>query len=79
MVVQVIGKQHIFGTSSKTGKTYDFSKAYCSYMDSHVEGAACREFLLPAGFDSSKILVGQYYNFDFDFSGRLTSISPAKV
>lgn len=44
----VLGKQHLSGVSSKTGKHYDFCKVYYSILDDQdnkIDGQTCRDTL----------------------------------
>lgn len=79
MIVHVHGKQHFSGVSRKSGNSYDFWTVFVSYPSAQVEGEKTDSVNLPGSLDASKLLVNQYYNFDFDMSGRLSGFVPVKV
>lgn len=79
MIIKVEGKQHRKGISNKTGNSYDFIVVHCLCTLPYVEGkAAVQKNLSTSVIDYDKILVGQYYDFQTDFSGNVTCVIPAK-
>lgn len=79
MVIKLEGKVRRIGTSSKTGRDYDFVTLYFLYKEKDVEGmAAVGKVVDPFIVDLDKLLVGQYYNLDLDLHGNVMGVTPAK-
>lgn len=77
MLVEVLGYERISGTSKKTGKPFDFFKAYLQYKRSGVAGYATDALILQADKFPEPI-VGSIYDVDRDFNGYLISFEECK-
>lgn len=76
MIVKVLGKQHMGGTSRRTGKDYDFDVYYVSYLDRYVEGEAVKQLSVdPRVYPFRDVVVGGDYNFSLGFNGSVEQIT----
>lgn len=79
-VYKVYGKQHLKGVSKKSGNNYDFCNFHLLVIDPNVEGQCCKVVSVdPRCCDYDKVLVGQHYDFETDFDGRVKSVTLAKT
>lgn len=79
MKIEVIGKQHLNGTSRKTGKPYDFTVVHFNITQFGVEGlSACTLNIGNELIAYNDIHLGVEYIIEFDFHGRVVKVSPAK-
>lgn len=79
-VYKLYGKQHLKGVSRKSGNEYDFINCHLLIIDPNVEGQACKIVSVdPRVVDYDKLLVGQHYDFQVGFDGRVGSVTLAKV
>ena len=70
MKVMVLGKEHMSGTSKKTGKAYDANVVHVSYKRSGVEGQTVESVWLDPSFIAlAHIDIGKEYNLDRDGRG----------
>lgn len=77
MKIKIEGKQHLVGTSRKTGKPYDFIAVYYLGKQRGVEGLASQQVSLdPTDVEYEKIIVGMEYNLEFDNRGYPVSFDP---
>lgn len=80
MIIKIEGKQHMQGVSKKTGKKYDFITIHTLMKMPYVEGlAAVTKNIGVDVIAYNSIIVGSYYDFQTDFKGNVTSVTPAKV
>lgn len=74
MIINVVGRRRVSGTSKKTGKPYDFSEVHFLAPARFVEGSVGRSVSVdPSLCPYDKIVVGRDYIADFDFDGRLVA------
>ena len=79
MRIKVVGKVHRSGTSSKTGKNYNFVELHAVLPKRGVIGEAAQTITMdPEIYPFDRIAPG-VYDADFDNSGSLLSLSPAQV
>lgn len=79
MTVKIEGKSHRQGVS-KAGKNYDFVTLHFLARENGVEGyAAVSKNINTSVYAYDKILVGQHYDLEVDFSGNVIGMTPAKV
>lgn len=72
MIIEITGKQHIAGISSKTGKPYDFTDIYYLGRRKNVEGLAAVKKTIGADIIASEnIVVGGSYDVDADDEGNI--------
>lgn len=77
MKIKVIGKQHMEGTSKKTGQPYNFNTIYFNAPAYKVEGLASKSINLdPSQYPFSDVIVGGEYNLEFDERGYCVSFLP---
>jgi len=70
MKVTVIGKDHISGTSKKTGKPYDLNVVHITSKRNGVDGLAADQIMLdPKTYPLEGIQLGKAYNLDRDGRG----------
>lgn len=66
MVVKVIGKQHMEGTSKKSGNEYNINIVHCIGRDPQVNGFAAMNVTLNAkDYPLDTILLDKEYNLDY--------------
>lgn len=76
MKIKAIGKQHLKGTSSKTGKDYDFFLVHYVGKEDGVEGESGQRVAVdPAFVPYSYIEVGKFYEVEFGPRGRVVSFT----
>lgn len=79
MKIKVYGKAHLFGTSKKTGKKYDFIQLHCLYPQRGVEGEGAKVISIsPDIVNYDSIIVGKSCSVEVDFDGRVVSCVPEK-
>jgi len=79
MKVTVIGKEHVSGTSKKTGKAFDVNVAHVAYKKSGVEGQTVESVWLDPSFIAmAHIEVGKVYDLDRDNRGFVCGFEHAK-
>lgn len=72
MTITVIGKQHLKGTSRKTGNNYDFINVHFICKENGVEGECGQSVSLdPNMVNYDGIKVGGRYNVEFGLRGRV--------
>lgn len=77
MKIKVIGKQHLQGTSKKTGNPYNFIQIHHVSPARGVVGLAARTFSLDPNFMLfDDIKVDAEYDVDFDQGGYVVSFRP---
>lgn len=77
MKIKVIGKQHMEGTSKKTGQPYNFNSIFYNSPARGVEGLAAKTVNLdPSLFPFADVIVGGEYNLEFDERGYAVSFLP---
>lgn len=77
MKVFVLGKEHISGTSRKTGKAFDSNIVHVSYTKNGVEGHTVESIWLdPKSFPLKDIVVGENYSVDRDQRGFVCGFEP---
>lgn len=77
MVIKVIGKQHMEGTSKKTGQPYNFNSFHFIAPARGVEGMAAQTVNLdPAIYPYGEVVIGREYELDFDQRGYCISFQP---
>lgn len=70
MKVMVLGKEHMSGTSKKTGKPYDSNVVHVAYKKNGVEGQTVESVWLDPSFIAlAHIDVGKVYDLDRDGRG----------
>lgn len=80
MKIKVIGKEHVFGTSKKTGKKYDFIRLHCLVPQRGVDGEAAKVItVFPEIVDYDTIIVGKFCSVEVDFDGRIVSCVSEKL
>lgn len=80
MVIKIEGKQHKKGISQKNGNSYDFIIVHTLMKVPYVEGlAAVTKNISVDLIAYDRLIVGSYYDFQTDFNGNVTSVTPAKV
>ena len=63
MKIKVIGKQHMEGTSKKTGQPYNFNAIHYNAPARGVEGVAAKTVNLdPSLFPFSDVIIGAEYD-----------------
>ena len=74
MIINVIGKRHLSGTSKKSGKPFDFSEVFYIGTQRNIEGQAGLSFTVdPSVLSFPEIVVGADYNAEFGPGGYLVS------
>lgn len=74
MKIKIIGKAHMEGTSRRTGKAYCFNQVHYIGKARGVEGdAALTVNLDPSVVPYDSIVVGGFYNLEFDQRGYCVS------
>lgn len=74
MIINVIGKRHLSGTSKKSGKPFDFSEVFYLGSQRNIEGQAGLSFTVdPSVLSYPEIVVGADYNAEFGPGGYLVS------
>ena len=77
MIIKVIGKAHLKGTSKKTGNPYDFIQVHYNGRARGVEGQAALTLSLdPVDFPFADVIVGGDYNVEFDNRGYIVEFLP---
>lgn len=77
MKIKVIGKQHMEGTSKKTGQPYNFNSIHFNAPARGVDGLAAQTVNLdPALYPFSDVIIGAEYELDFDQRGYCVSFRP---
>lgn len=77
MKIKVIGKQHMEGTSKKTGQPYNFNAIHYNAPSRGVEGLAAKTVNLDSAlYPFADVILGAEYNLDFDERGYCVSITP---
>lgn len=77
MKIKVIGKQHMEGTSKKTGQPYNFNAIHYNAPARGVDGLAAKTVNLdPALYPFADVVVGSEYNLDFDERGYCIFFAP---
>lgn len=77
MEIKVIGKQHMEGTSKKTGQPYNFNAIHYNAPARGVEGVAAKTVNLdPSLFPFSDVIIGAEYDLQFDERGYCVSFLP---
>ncbi len=77
MKIKVIGKQHMEGTSKKTGQPYNFNSIHYNAPARGVEGLAAKQVNIdPALFPYSQIILGCEFDLEFDEKGYVVSFLP---
>ena len=72
MIINVIGKRHLSGTSKKSGKPFDFSEVFYIGTQRNIEGQAGLSFTVdPSVLSFPEIVVGADYNAEFGPGGYL--------
>lgn len=78
MKVMVMGKEHLKGTSRKTGKPFDNTVVYIQHKKNNVEGVYCGDVWLDAAtFPVESVQVGKSYFLDRDDRGYVIAFDPA--
>lgn len=79
MKITVIGKQHMEGTSKKTGNPYNFNQVHYNAPSRGVEGVAAKTLNLdPSMANYGSIQVGGTYNVEFDERGFCVAFEATK-
>lgn len=77
MKIKIAGKQHLSGTSKKTGRPYDFNQVHYLGKSRGVEGLAALTLGLdPSDIPYEHIFIGMEYNVEFDNRGYPVEFSP---
>ncbi len=77
MKIKVIGKQHMKGTSKKTGQPYDFVALHFNAPARGVEGIAAQTVNIdPALISFDRIAIGTEYDLETDLRGYVVSVEP---
>ena len=77
-IIEITGKQHIFGMSQKTGKVYDFTDVYYLGRRKNVEGLAAVKKTVGADLIAADdIVVGGHYAVEIDDEGNIIEIRKA--
>ncbi len=77
MKIKVIGKQHMTGTSKRTGQPYDFVSIHYNAPDRGVEGVAAKQLNLdPTLYPFANIVIGGEYEVDFNERGYCVNFRP---
>ena len=77
-IIEVVGKQHIAGTSQKTGKVYDFTDVHYLGRRKNVEGLAAVKKTVGADIISAdEIVVGGHYAVEIDDEGNIIEMKKA--
>ena len=80
MVIKVIGKSHMEGTSKRTGNQYNFNTVYFNAKARGVDGLAAKSTNIDGSFIRYEdIQVGGSYNLEFDERGYVMAFEPAKI
>lgn len=75
--VKVVGKQHMKGTSKKTGEVYDFFVLHILGKSTRVDGQTCDAVnIRPADSPYADAVIGSEYNLEYDKNGYLLDFSP---
>lgn len=78
MKIKVLGKQHLQGTSKRTGNDYNFLQIHYTGPARGVEGVAAKTLNLdPVTFPPYSVLVGTEYLVEFDERGNVVDFVPA--
>lgn len=79
MKIRIVGKVHRSGTSSKTGKSYNFIELHAVLPKRGVIGEAAQTITMdPDIYPFDQIAPG-IYNAEFDNGGNLLSLAPAQA
>lgn len=79
MVIRLEGKCHRQGVS-KAGKNYDFWLIYFLAPKRGVDGqAAFEQIVTDEVCDTESLLVGQHYDLEVGFDGKIESMLPCSV
>lgn len=77
MKIKVIGKQHMEGTSKKTGQPYNFNTIHFNAPARGVDGVAAQTVNLdPALYPFANVVIGGEYELEFDQRGYCVSFLP---
>ncbi len=77
MKIKVIGKQHMTGTSKRTGQPYNFVAIHYNAPDRGVEGLAAKQINLdPTIYPFAQVVVGAEYEVDFNERGYCVDFRP---
>ena len=77
-IIEIVGKQHISGTSQKTGKVYDFTDIYYLGRRKNVEGLAAVKKTVGADIiGADEIIVGGHYAVEIDDEGNVIEMKKA--
>ncbi len=77
MKIKVIGKQHMEGTSKRTGQPYNFNAIHFNGPARGVEGLAAQTVNLdPSIYPFADVVIGAEYNLEFDQRGYCVSLLP---
>ena len=77
-VIEIVGKQHIAGTSQKTGKAYDFTDIYYLGRRKNVEGLAAVKKTVGADLiPADEIVIGGHYALEIDDEGNIIEMRKA--
>lgn len=77
MKIKVIGKQHMKGTSKKTGQPYDFVALHFNAPARGVEGTAAQTVNIdPALIPFDRIAIGGEYDLELDLRGYVVAVDP---
>ncbi len=75
--IKVIGKQHMEGTSRRTGQAYNFNSIHYNAPARGVEGVAAKVVNIdPTIFPFAQIAIGSEYEVDFDERGYCVDFRP---
>lgn len=76
--IKVIGKQHMEGTSKKTGQPYNFNTVHYNAPARGVDGLAAKTVNIdPAIYPLAQIAIGAEYVVEFDERGYCVGFEPA--
>lgn len=79
MKVTVIGKEHVSGTSKKTGKPFSATVVHTSYKRNRVDGLAVEAVWLDdVTYPVESVKVGSVYDLDRDSRGFVCGFEPAR-
>lgn len=76
MKVLLKGKQHIEGTSRKTGKPFSNTVVYIEYPDMQVEGVRSETLWLdPVMYPLNSLIVNEEYNLEYNNRGYVAGFT----
>ena len=79
MIIKVIGKSHMEGTSKKSGNAYNFTVVHFNAKARGVDGFAAKSANIDGSFARFEdIVVGGTYNLEFDERGYVLAFEPVK-